>query len=257
MDFFDFFNIAEREIEILDPTSSEKIITVGKFLRLRPGSRLVDFGCGYAEPLVLWAEKYGISGIGIDVRPHACDRARRKIEDKGLAGRIEIVCAPGADYAFEPGAFDAATCIGATFVFGGYRQTIQAMRRAVRPNGRLAIGEIYWQTDSLPAEVLKQYPDCTAEKDLFAITREEGFDVEYVVRASHDDWDTYSAGNWHGLVRWLEENPNHPERVQVVQHLRETQDEYVRFERPYLGWAMYVLAPAPDGKPGRAEGAVS
>jgi len=40
--------------------------------------------------------------------------------------------------------------------------------------------------------------------------REEDFDVQYVARASHDDWDRYEAGNWDGLLRWIEEIPPTP-----------------------------------------------
>jgi len=246
VDFFDLFNISETYMELLNPTSPEKIIRLGKFLRLSKGSRVIDFGCGFAEPLVLWAEEFGISGIGIDVRPHACERARKKIAAKRLADRIEIVCSRGADHVFEEGTFDAATCIGATFVFGSYRQTIQAMKRAIKKEGRLGIGETYWLSSNVAPEYAQKETSTHPEHELLRITREESFEVEYVVRASQDDWDRYEADNWHGLVRWLEENHDHPERRQVIERLRTSQDEYFRFEREYLGWAMYALAPGVD-----------
>ncbi len=63
---------------------------------------------------------------------------------RGLSNQIEIVCSHATDYVFEEGAFHAATCIGATFIFGGYQQTIQVMKRAVHQNGRLGIGETHW-----------------------------------------------------------------------------------------------------------------
>ena len=85
------------------------------------------------------------------------------------------------------------------------------------------------------------------ETQLLEITREEGFDFEYVVRASPDDWARYEADNWYGLIRWIEENPDHPERQEVIEHLRKIQDEYLGYGREYYGWAMYVLAPAVDG----------
>lgn len=243
MEWFDLRNIAERYMELVNPSSNDKVLKVGRFLRLEPGSQVLDFGCGFAEPLVLWAEEYGISGIGIDIRTEACARARRKIADRQLADRLEIVCGAGADYAFTPGTFDAVTCLGATFVFGGFRPTIRAMRRALRPGGRMAIGEPY----RLQADVSGEYAAMNAafhtEHELLAIIREEGYNLEVVVRSDQDDWDRYKSDNWHGLIRWLEENPNHPERAEVVAWLHADQDEYLRYERAYLGWAMYVLAP--------------
>jgi len=243
MNFFDLVNISERFMEIVNPSTPEKTINLGRFLRLREGSRVIDFGCGYAEALVLWAEHFGIRGIGIDVREHACERARRKVSDRGLDHRIEIVCAKGAEYSFEEKAFDAATCIGASFIWDGFRPTIRAMSRAATPQGRLGIGEPYWLTDNVPARYAAEEASVHTESELLRTAREEGFEFEYVIRASHDDWDRYEADNWHGLISWLEENPGHPERDEVTRHLHKIQEEYVTYGRRYLGWAMYVLAP--------------
>jgi SAM-dependent methyltransferase len=243
MEFFDLVNISERYMELVNPSTPEKTIQFGKHLRLREGSRVIDYACGYAEALVLWAEHFGIAGVGVEVREHACERAREKVSARGLGDRIEIVCTKAAEYPLEEGAFDAATCIGASFVWGGYRPAIRAMRRAIRSGGRLGIGEPYWLKDRVPAEYAAQHADFHSEYELLHIAREEGFDFEYVVRSSHDDWDRYEADNWYGLIRWIEDNPDHPERGEVIAHLHGIQDEYLRYGREYLGWAMYVLAP--------------
>ncbi len=253
MDFFDLVNISERYIELINPSTPEKIIEFGKYLRLSEGSRVIDFGCGYAEPLVLWAEKFGISAIGIDVREQVCDRARRKVSGKGLSERIEIVCGKGADYRFDEFSFDAATCIGASFVWGGYKPTLQAMKRAIRPGGRLGIGEPYWRKSAVPPRYAGQESAIHTELELLHISRGEGFDFEYVVRADTDDWDRYEAGNWHGLIRWLEDNPEHPERTDVIKHLHKNQDEYLGVRRECMSWAMYVLAPMAYRVPAAAE----
>jgi len=243
MKFFDLVNISERYMEIVNPTSHEKLLTVGEILGLGQNNRIIDFGCGYGEVLVLWAERYGIFGIGIDVREHACERARSKINQRGMADRIEIVCADAAKYNLENHGFDVALCIGTSFIWGGYRQAIQAMKKAVYAGGKLIIGEPYWLTDYVPPEYGHGEETVHSEFELLQITREEGFDIEYIVRASHDDWDRYETGNWYGLIRWIEENPNHPERKDVIAHLHKSQEEYVKYGRQYVGWAMYVLNP--------------
>ena len=250
MEFFDFVNISERNVEIINPSSPEKILEIGEVLGLSQGDRVVDFGCGYAEALALWAERFGISGVGVDVRPAACERARKKLADRGLGDRIEIVCGKGAEFAFEKHGFDAATCIGATFVWRGFAPTVRAMREAIKGGGRLAIGEAYWRTDDVPQEYAASEPEIHAEDRLLDWARDEGFDIEYVVRASQDDWDRYEAENWRGLLAWLAENPTHPERHEVVDHLRKSQEEYFRYMRQYVGWAMYVLLPT---RPRRGE----
>ena len=67
MEFREIMDIAHRYMEILDPSTPEKIVKLGKALKLKKGNRVIDFGCGCAEPLALWAEEFGITGIGIDI----------------------------------------------------------------------------------------------------------------------------------------------------------------------------------------------
>jgi ubiquinone/menaquinone biosynthesis C-methylase UbiE len=241
MDFFELMGISHRYMEILDPSTSEKIIKLGRLLKLKKGSRVIDFGCGCAEPLTLWAEEFGITGIGIDISKDFCDRARDKLVKRGLSGQIEIVCAPAADYVFEEGTFDAATCIGATFAFGGFQQTIQALKRAVHQNGRLGIGETHWLSSQINPEYAQKQTTTHTELELAQFARSEGFELESIIRASRDDWDRYISDSWYALVRWLEENPNHPDHEQVFKHFRTDQDDYLQFHSQYMGWAMYCL----------------
>jgi SAM-dependent methyltransferase len=241
MNFLDLKDIAEESMELVNPTSPEKIVHLGRVLALEPGQQVIDFGCGYGEMLALWAQEFGVGGLGIDFRPLACERARQKMSRLGLAGDIEIVCADAADYPFEPGQYDAATCIGASFIWGGFRPSVQQMALATRQGGRLAIGEVYWRHAEVPAALREKEP-FHWEQDLLDIAHEEGFEIEYVIRSSRDDWDRYEAGNWLGLMRWLRAHPNHPERDQVLAHLRESQAEYMTYGREFYGWALYALA---------------
>src|SRR5512139_1708626 len=159
-------SISHRYMEILNPSTPEKIIQLGKMLKLKKGSRVIDFGCGCAEHLTLWAEEFGITGIGIDISRDFCDRAKDKLVKRGLADQIEIVCAPGANYVFEVEAFDAATCIGSTFAFGGFQQTIQAMKRAVHQHGRLGIGETHWLSNQIHPQYAQKQTTTYTEPEL-------------------------------------------------------------------------------------------
>ncbi len=244
MRFLDLKDIAEQFMEIANPTTPEKIIRAGEIAGLRHGHRVMDFGCGYGETLILWAERFGISGVGVDIRPKACERAVKKIAGRGLANRLEIACGDGSKYEFQPGSFDVAACIGATFIWGTFREAVQAMKPATRPGGKLVIGEAYWQVDDVPEEFRQAQSVIKTEPELLQAARDEGFEFEFVLHSSLDEWDRYEASNWHGLVRWIEEHPNHPERQQVIDHLHDSQDEYVQYGRLYFGWAIYVLTPA-------------
>jgi hypothetical protein len=119
------------------------------------------------------------------------------------------------------------------------------MKPAIRKQGRLVIGEPYWLKQPVPAEYTKVegMENVHTEQELLEISQEEGFDFEYMVRASHDDWDNYEATNWRGLSKWIADHPQHPEQQEVIDYLHNTQNEYLRFGREFLGWAIYVLRP--------------
>ncbi len=240
MDFFDLVNISEQYMQILNPSTPEKLLRVGKVMGLSEGMRILDFGCGFGETLALWAEHFGICGVGVDIRPYACERARQRLA--AFSDNFEVICMDASKYQFERQAFDAALCIGATFIWGGYRQTIQAMRLAIRSSGHLAIGEAYWSRANVPPEFAKTQ-DFVPEAHLLEIAREENLDLRTVVRASQDDWDRYESDNWDGLLRWLDDHPEHPERLEVVNHLHASQDEHFRYMVGNVGWAIYVLKP--------------
>jgi SAM-dependent methyltransferase len=241
--FLDLKDISEQYMELANPTSPEKLIKVGQIAGMKARDRVIDFGCGYAEPLILWAERFGISGVGLDIRPYACTRAEKKIAKKGLAGRLEVVCGDAAEYKFTPHSFAIATCIGATFIWGTFGEAIHAMKEAVVPGGKLIIGEAHWLTDDVPVEFRSEQTDIRSEVELLEMARAEGHEFEYVLHSNHDEWDRYEADNWYGLLRWIEANPEHPESQQVIDHLHESQEEYVRYGRMYFGWAIYVLDP--------------
>ena len=191
-----------------------------------------------------WAEKFGISGTGVDISTPLCEGANEKITKHGLSDRIELVNKPGSEFIPERPGYDVATCIGATFIWDSSRSAIQAMKKVVRPSGKLAIGEVYWLKEGIPQEYLdKSGADIAMfEHELLQITMEEGYDIEYIVRASLDDWDRYNTGRWHNLIRWIHENPVHPDRQEIINHLHVQQEKYLRYEREYLGWAIYILA---------------
>lgn len=241
MEFFDLKNISERFLEIVNPTSEEKILKIGAVLGLNENSRVIDFGCGYGETLALWAEQFHISGIGIDIREHACRRAEKKIADRGFGRRVKIFCGSADEYAFDPGAFDVAACLGASFIWDGYRSAIQNMKKAIGDGGKLVIGETYRKVKAFPPEFSEEEKKFPHEHEIVYVARQEGLDLEYMVRSSRDDWDRYEAENWYGFLRWLAENPDHPDRLQVIDTLRKYQDDYFRFGGKFLGWAMFIL----------------
>ena len=65
------------------------------------------------EFLCLVAEAYGVTATGIDLSPYTIKAARRNVEARGLADRIELLHADGGQYEPNvPESLDLASCIG-------------------------------------------------------------------------------------------------------------------------------------------------
>lgn len=247
MDRFEIYNLAERYMELINPISEEQLIRMGEIMELTSGSHVIDFGAGFAGMLRLWARDFGISGLGVEFRKDACLRARENLLKHGYQDQIHIVEGDASTYNFERSAFDVACCIGASFIWKGFRNTLKAMKEAIPKDGHILIAEPYWVHDSVPEEFKEREKDAVhTEFELLTIAREEGFDLKFISRATPEGWDHYESGNWRGLIQWLSENEDHPERDEVVNYLRKIQDDYLDYARKYVGLVILVLVPSMD-----------
>lgn len=65
MDIPRIFTISESEHRIHNPFTEEKYATLGRVLRMKPGTRILDLGSGSGEMLCTWARDHGITGTGV------------------------------------------------------------------------------------------------------------------------------------------------------------------------------------------------
>lgn len=63
---------------------------------------VVDLGCGNARFLIGAAQRFGVTGFGIDLAPEACEDATKAIAQAGLAGRVSVRCGDAGDLSAIP-----------------------------------------------------------------------------------------------------------------------------------------------------------
>jgi len=145
-----YFVVAESEHEIQNPTSEEKVRLLGQRLGLGPGSRVVDIASGRGGPAVLLASEFGCTVEGIEIAPEFHVVAGERAARAGFTDRVTFELGDAAAAPFESESFDAALCLGASFVFGSLADTVDALATAVRPGGYVAVGEPFWRRLPLP-----------------------------------------------------------------------------------------------------------
>jgi len=74
----------------LDDAQAQKLDHICRKLRLAPGERFLDIGCGWGA-LIFWAaEHYGVRATGITLSRNQFDHVRREIEARGLRDRVSV-----------------------------------------------------------------------------------------------------------------------------------------------------------------------
>jgi SAM-dependent methyltransferase len=247
MDALQLHEISEANHRILNPITDEKLMLVGEIARLRPGQRQLDLASGKGEMLCRFAQRWGIEGHGIDLSPMFVEAARARAVELGVDGRVSFEQGDAGRPVPEPGTWDLASCIGATWIGDGLAGTLELLKPAVRDGGLLLVGEPYWIEPPPP----EAYSSVGVSEDQFASllgtmerVEQAGLQLVEMVLADGDSWDRYEAAQWWTVAEWLRANPDHPDHAEVREFLDDSRRGHLAYVRPYLGWGVFVLRAA-------------
>jgi cyclopropane-fatty-acyl-phospholipid synthase len=95
----------------IDAAQEQKLDYVCRKLRLRPGEKLLDFGCGWGALTLHAAKNYGVHVLGVTISQPQVDLGNERIRAAGLADRARLECLDYRDVR-EPGGFDKVAAIG-------------------------------------------------------------------------------------------------------------------------------------------------
>lgn len=256
METWKFYDITHRDHVVCNATSVEKLDEVISLLDLPPSPRVLDIACGKGEFLLRLAETFeggsgeGFDGVGIDISPFCIAQVREAAARRARAATLELLEMDGADYRPEPGSFDLASCLGASWIFEGHRGTLQALRRAVRPGGLVLVGEPFWLTEPDRAYLLwsgLRRTEFGSHAENVNAGVAEGLVPLVALVSNGDEWDRYETLQWRAAARFAEANPDDPDVPELLDRVERKRHEYLAWGRQTLGWALYLFTRPTSG----------
>lgn len=100
----------ENGDETLAQAQEKKIDHILTKVRLAPGQRLLDIGCGWGSLVLRAAQKFGARCVGITLSQQQFDLATERVQAAGLQDRIDIRLQDYRDVSDGP--FDRITSVG-------------------------------------------------------------------------------------------------------------------------------------------------
>lgn len=125
----------ERPDDTLEDAQEHKHELICRKLRLSPGERLLDIGCGWGSLLLHAAARHGVRGVGVTLSDSQAELARRRAAEQGLSQLVEFRVSDYRDIADGP--FDKIVSVGmyehvGRAELGRYTSTVA---RLLRPGG--------------------------------------------------------------------------------------------------------------------------
>ncbi len=183
----------------LDAAQEAKLDLICRKLRLKPGERLLDIGCGWGGLIIYAAEHYGVDATGITLSENQAALARERIEKAGLADRCRVTI---RDYRTltESDGYDKIASVGMVEHVGLTHLPVyfESAYRALKPGGLflnhgiVSLGEArqksvgerifrkFWRADAFIDTYV--FPDgkLTATDDVISAAEGTGFEVRDV-----------------------------------------------------------------------------
>ena len=215
----------------LDVAQEQKLDYICRKLRLRPGQRLLDIGCGWGAVVIHAAKNFGVRAEGITLSGPQAEWARARVAEAGFGNDAKIELRDYRDITTTSGLYDAIVSVGMAEHVGRERlpDYFAAAHRALKPGGvflNQAIAEdIVARPDERDGSFIEQYVfpdgDIPPLPIMLGAAESSGFEIRDV-----ENLREHYALTLHHWLRRLE--AHHDEALRFVD------------EATYRVWRVYI-----------------
>ena len=245
MDIWKYYDITHKKHSDLNPMSKDKLDKLFLLLDLVPNSRVLDIGCGKGESLIRLVDLFNISGVGVDLSPYHSKDCKENINKRVPSSDIKILEMDGAEYNPDVNEiYNLSMCLGASWIYNGFKGTIKALKKMTKPEGLIIVGEPYWLKEP-DGEYLKmsgiKKKEFNSHYKNIDVGEKEGLYCVYTLVSNHDDWDYYETLQWSATMDYVTDNPDDQDNPELLKRVKKAKMEYLLYGRDTLGWAIYVF----------------
>lgn len=115
---------------------------LGQWAGLKPGTRILDLGCGIGGPARTLAAEFDCTVTGMDIIEEYCKAARFLTDRVGLSDRVRFQHGDASNMPFEAGRFDGVWSQHTTMNIPEKRSLISEIHRVLVPDGRFIFHEV-------------------------------------------------------------------------------------------------------------------
>ncbi|MEO5875202.1 MAG: methyltransferase domain-containing protein, partial [Streptosporangiaceae bacterium] len=118
-------------------------------LRVGPGDRVLDVGCGIGKPALRIAAATGASVLGITISQEQVEQANARALAEQRTGQVSFEFGDAMDMPFESGAFDAVLAFESIHHMDR-SVALREIERVLSPGGRIVLTDVTPLTQELP-----------------------------------------------------------------------------------------------------------
>ena len=196
------------------------------------------------EMLCRVAARYRAYCTGIEYSPCFRKIAIAKAAERGLGDLVNFVEMDAASFNAPDATYDAATCIGAEWVLGGFEATLRSLARWTKPGGTVVASTPFWLSEPPDAYLQAigfKRDDYATQSENVRTGEVLGLRLVYQLASNRDDWDEYHSASWLAAYDYVRDHPDDPDAAEIIERTEQDKAAYLMAGSESLNWATYVF----------------